>query len=212
MSRFQHSGRHSAERRLLRTAADGNFAMARSLLETGARWNVVDRNGESVVHLAARHDAGASLIKMLAERGCDVSRANKEQQTPLMVAAAAGRVRPLIALLSSGAPIDRVNRRRETALTYAIISRRPRAVHALLRHGANVEKPMGAAWSPLMYAAFEGQPEVVKALLAHGASARRRDRYGRAPADIAESAKHDACASILRNAVQKRKVRRNKSP
>jgi ankyrin repeat protein len=122
---------------------------------------------------------------------------NRSGLTALMLAATAGHLRTVRALIDGGASIDLVNRKRETALTYAIVWRRPRIVDALLRAGADVEKPRGA-WSPLMYAAFEGDLRSARLLLKHGASRSRKDRYGRTAADIARSARHFRVSAITR--------------
>jgi ankyrin repeat protein len=169
---------------LTRALLDGDLELAQAALDAGAKPNWRGPYGERPLTAAARWGKGAGLIKGLLERGARVDDANATAQTPLMVAAAAGRVRTVRILLEAGADVDRVNRNRESALTYAVVWRKPKVVELLLGWGADAEQ-RELPWSPLMYAANEHDAKAIRLLLAHGANPRRTDQWDRTAHDIA---------------------------
>jgi uncharacterized protein len=175
----------SADRRLSRAIENGDLTAVRSALDAGAHPDRRGPNGERPLTAAAGAPRGTHLARAILQRGAQVNLMNAVWQTPLMIAAAQGRLAMARLLLKAGADADRVNRRQESALTYAVVWRRFKLVDILLQHGADVELPPPPGWSPLMYAALEGDSRVAALLLASGANPQRKDGYGRSARTIA---------------------------
>ncbi|MBN2576177.1 MAG: ankyrin repeat domain-containing protein [Deltaproteobacteria bacterium] len=119
------------------------------------------------------------------------------QQSELMVACAAGKLDVVRRLLDAGVDVNHVNAFGETPLTYAVAAQRSAVVSHLLAKGADIELPSRPAWSPLMYAAATGNHHILATLIGWGADVARRDLEGRLPVELARSAGHFRCASLL---------------
>lgn len=176
---------------------DGRLHKIRSALAAGANPNIRGLDGERPLTLVARHARGSQIVKVLLEHGARVEFMNQVGQSPLMVAAAAGRHANARLLLKAGADVNRINRKRETALTYAVVWRRLKLVDLLLQHGADAELPPPPDWSPLMHAAFEGDLRIVAFLLRSGARPNRKDGYGRSARMIAQEGNRRAVIRLL---------------
>lgn len=119
-------------------------------------------------------------------------------ESELMVACAAGWLHVVRRLIASGVDANHVNQQGETPLTYAATWGHEAVVACLLAKGAKVDHPLEPGWTPLMYAAFRGNRRIVLALLINGADLARQDRNGRTAADLAKSAGHLDCASLIK--------------
>jgi hypothetical protein len=103
--------------------------------------------------------------------------------TPLIRAAAAGRVRIVELLLSRDADL-RASDMVGTALAHAAFNGRgAETVRLLLRHGADPN--LGGRRTPLMLATIAGDMESMRALIAAGAALDVRDNHGQTALDAA---------------------------
>lgn len=115
-------------------------------------------------------------------------------KTPLLIAARAGDVAAVEALLDGGADLDAVDTRGYGALTLAIAGGHPAVVRALLARGASAAI---ATESPLIAAARDGATDLVALLLDHGAPIEARDHLGRGPLYWAAYQGHRATVELL---------------
>jgi uncharacterized protein len=136
----------------------------------------------------------------LGKRGGN-GRRKQNQQTPLMVACVAGHMALVRRLVASGHDVNFVNQEGETALTFAVVWNQEQVVRYLLAKGADTELPKKPDWSPLMYAAFEGDEQTVLALIRRGADLSRRDLHNRSAADLARTAGHEGCATLIESQI-----------
>ena len=89
--------------------------------------------------------------------------------TPLHLAAQAGDVGSLRALLDAGTPVDVGDADNSTPLDVAAQSGQLDAVRFLVEHGADVRHSDNNGMTPLHFASYEGHADVAGYLLEHGA-------------------------------------------
>ncbi|MBM3475510.1 MAG: ankyrin repeat domain-containing protein, partial [Armatimonadetes bacterium] len=83
-------------------AGHDHVEIATLLLEKGADAGIVDKSGETPLHLAAMVD-GATVAALLIQKGADPNVQDGEGFTPLFLAATIGQPRVAAALLDGGA-------------------------------------------------------------------------------------------------------------
>lgn len=101
--------------------------------------NYRDDRGESGLHLVtAQRDL--TWLRFLLGKGADANVANREGDTPLILASRIGFAEGADVLLARGAQVDRTNRRGETALIIAVQQRNLPLVRLLSERGANPDR------------------------------------------------------------------------
>lgn len=101
--------------------------------------NYRDDRGDSGLHLVvAQRDL--TWLRFLLGKGADANLANRDGDTPLILASRIGFAEGADILLARGAQVDRTNRRGETALIVAVQQRNLALVRLLADHGANADK------------------------------------------------------------------------
>lgn len=181
------------------------------LIGKRASVNRIDKaNGNSVLHSIAPF-ANQETINLLLENGVDASHINKEGQAALALAANAGNMPAIRALLSvakqteknaalvlaaesgttnaiqelltQGANSNSRNSRNETALMLAAQGRHHLAVEVLLGAGAVPNLTSDTGKNALMYALDTPlyKPDIVKQLIAKGADVNHKDNQGNTP-------------------------------
>lgn len=113
-----------------------------------------------------------SLPPALAQRGMDQININGQY----VLAARAGRVERVVALLQEGAKVNSRDRNGDSPLNMATAKGNAALTDALLKAGADVNLANLAGVTPLMGAAFSGDAEIVRKLLAAGAKIDPLDR------------------------------------
>ncbi|WP_031501066.1 ankyrin repeat domain-containing protein [Bryobacter aggregatus] len=104
---------------LAEAALKGDLESVRALVERGARPNAISRSGTQPIHDAALGD-NAEVIRMLVAKGADVNaRTRDENQTPLHVAAAMGKMKAVEALVALGADLTLKDAKGQTPLDAA---------------------------------------------------------------------------------------------
>ncbi|HCB64194.1 MAG TPA: hypothetical protein DEP20_02350 [Fusobacteria bacterium] len=148
----------------------GNKEICKLLLDRGATINKLisyDREPLLLNMLENNSIGHLETIKLLVERGADVSAKTKEGLTPLMKAASKGKKEICKVLLDNGAKVDEVLKYRDTALTLAIkklkfiidksfeasvIKIYEDTAKLLIERGANVNIKDSTGTTPLIFA------------------------------------------------------------
>jgi ankyrin repeat protein len=176
-----------------------------------------DAQGFSLLHHAARGpilpgyapDAQPALpaetlagcgvtIALLVERGIPVNVREQSGLTPLHLAASAGNLPAVQALLTARADVRIASKAGATALHWAAARGRTEAVQALLAAKAAVNATDGEGQTPLQMAVAAGHPETVRALVEKGADPNLADRRGQNALACAEAYNRPAIATYLR--------------
>jgi ankyrin repeat protein len=138
--------------------------------------------------LAAVNSGDMNRVKILVETAHDNCTTDDDdvQYTPLMLAAANGRVDLVQVLLDGGANIETRNPHGWTSLHVAAFQGHLEVCRKLLDSGAEVNPvSYGKKNSPLHSAARNGHLPVVKLLVGKGASTRLRNRNGKTAGALA---------------------------
>ena len=98
----------------------------------------VNKSGENILHLLAGKPNQKEIISYFLAKGADVNKANKDGNTPFMIAAGARENGALELLLPAAKDINLKNLKGESALTFAVKSGTPDNVALLLNKGADV--------------------------------------------------------------------------
>ncbi|MDQ2780147.1 MAG: ankyrin repeat domain-containing protein [Pseudomonadota bacterium] len=171
-----------------------NGRMAAGLLERGVDPNAVDDKGQTALTAAMRDGSGAVVEVLLRQPGLKVDKANRNDETPLMMAALKGHTDWMRALLERGAA---VNRSGWTALHYAASGPEPKAITLLLDKGAAIEAASPNQTTPLMMAARYGAIDSAELLLSRGASTTARNEAGLTAIDFARTAGRDKLVQTM---------------
>ncbi|MGH8183773.1 MAG: ankyrin repeat domain-containing protein, partial [Rhodanobacteraceae bacterium] len=158
-----------------RACRAGRPGMVTSLVANGADPARADADGNTPLHHAALC-AEPAVAAILIDAQAPLEARNREQATPLGVAAAAANWPVLRFLAEHGALTD-------AALPAAagIADDDPEGVHTLLKHKAHVNAVDALGGSALLHAAREHHVEIARALLDANADAKLADRYGTTP-------------------------------
>lgn len=176
---------------LMMASRTGNVKTVKALIARGADVNATETARSQTALMWAAAQGHSEVVSALAQAGSDVharsavskaivSRGNglvsadiAEMRlggfTPLLFAAAQGRVETARALLAAGARVDDAAADGATPLVVAAYSDHVPMAVLLLQQGANVEAGE-AGYSALHAAVLRGNPGLVAALLAGGAN------------------------------------------
>jgi hypothetical protein len=118
-------------------------------------------------------------VKLLLEKGADITAEDSHGETALLRAAHHGHERVVQLLLEKGAPIDTQNRDGMTPLYAAAQNGHEAVVRLLLEKGADVEAKDSNGRTALFVAAHKGHEAVVRLVLEKGADVETKDTLGR---------------------------------
>lgn len=139
-----------------------------------------DKLGETTALHVAALEGTVGAAELLVATGCDInSTACAHGQTPLHVAAEAGRAE-LVAffIATGGAEIDADDQKGTSPLLYACQHNESGCAHLLLRAGANPESVEECGRTPLMFATSQRDIILVQDLLRACPPIRRRNYVG----------------------------------
>jgi uncharacterized protein len=155
-----------------RSSSQGRPETVTTLIANGADPSLADADGNTPLHHAALcTEPGVAAILIDAQAPLEAR--NRNQATPLAVAAAAANWPLVRFLIEHGAQPD-------TALPAAagITDDDLEGVRVLLKHKARVNAVDALGCSALLHAARENHPIIARALLAANADVNLADRYG----------------------------------
>lgn len=130
------------------------------------------------------------LPPAFAQRGMDQININGQ----FVMAARAGRVERVSALLQEGASVNSRDRNGDSPLNMAAAKGNAALVEVLLKAGADVNLANLSGVTPLMGAAFSANPDIFRQLLAAGAKSEPLDRVKKNAATYAAA---HGCTSCL---------------
>ncbi|CAG7924891.1 unnamed protein product [Penicillium olsonii] len=130
--------------------------------------SVKDEDGNTALHLAARHGhiTGARILR---GKGADCESGNIFGKTPLIEAASFGNVKFVKWIVHSGAGLEATTEKGESALYAASLEGHEMVVDILLTLGANVNARGGVYGNALQAAALRGKKDTIRVLLDAGA-------------------------------------------
>jgi uncharacterized protein len=159
-------------------AMKGNREAVRSLLDRKADVNAPQVDGTTALHWAVEAD-DLEMADLLIRGGANVSAANRDGATPLLLASVNGKAAMIEKLLKAGADANAaLSRYGDTALMLTARTGNTEAIRVLLDHGAKVnQQETWGGTSALMWAVSERHPAAVKVLLERGADANARSKF-----------------------------------
>lgn len=181
---------------LLRAAIfKGSTALAIDLIAKGARHDVTQEGGMTLVHDAAV-EGQPRVIEALYRYGADLDAATADDTdghaTPIQMAAQRGLLDVVDVLLELGADLEQRNWRGEHLVHIAVNTRNMALLTALVEeHGASVNVTRHHDKTPLHDAVNRRQADFTAFLIEHGAELDAADECGWTPLHLA-SARGDA--------------------
>ena len=155
-------------------ATYGDLAAVQALLAADSSAVDIERRDRRTPLFGPCFSGNLPVIAALLEAGADADHAEADGWRPLHIAASAGQVAALDALLAAGASLPLASDGSVTPPLYLAASNAHLgAVERLLDVGADPAQAAGG-WTPLHAAASEGHAEVMTCLLQHGAPAEAR--------------------------------------
>lgn len=181
---------------LISAIRQGRVDVVKHLLNTG---ETITKNGQGAVIplLCAVEKGNSEILGRLLAAGFDVNaRTADAHETPLLKAAALGRLEMAKVLVDHGADVNAADRYGNTALMSA-------AWHGaemttlLLDHGAEVNSGGKSGWIALVNAAKKNHLDVVRLLLSRGADATAKTEDGRTVLMMAAAKGNRAMVELL---------------
>jgi len=168
------------ETALMEAAGSGHDAALLVLLKRGADLTLIDSEGYTALHRAAKAVTTSRCVQVLLHYGADPNVRSFGGNTPLTEAIP---VWPMISraqahLLSTSLDIQAL----------------------LLDRGADVNAANNRGFTPLMQAAIGGHPQVVRLPLDRGANVKLANAQGQTAEDIAHQYGHDEAAKLIEEA------------
>jgi len=198
---------------LLVAGASGHDTVAAFLVDHGADPNAADGRGFTALHLAASLENLLETVKALLQHGANPNaRLAKDPPgrppeaisligaTPILLAAQAGNVAAVRALVAAGADPQAATKENSTPLMVAAgvgefedrrettrtRSARLETAKLLVDLGADVNAVGENGWTALHGAAYTGSDSIIEFLVSKGAKMDVKDRFGQTPLSIAE--------------------------
>ena len=164
------------------------------LLARGFDANTRDPQGLHPLILAIRQPSPAVLSLLLQASGLQAEARNRNDESPLMLAALAGMTDVCRRLIAKDADVNKTG---WTPLHYAAAGGHAEIVQLLLDHAAYIDAQSPNQTTPLMMAAMYGNTPTVTALLDAGADASLKNQKGMTALDFAREAGRQGAAELL---------------
>ncbi|MGN6789310.1 MAG: ankyrin repeat domain-containing protein, partial [Rhodanobacteraceae bacterium] len=172
-----------------RSCSHGRPETVTTLIANGADPSLADADGNTPLHHAALC-AEAAVAAILVDAQAPLEARNRNQATPLAVAAGSANWPLLRFLVEHGAQADAA-----MPAAAGIADDDPEGVQILLKHKAHVDAVDALGASALVHAARENHVEIARVLLDAGADAALTDRYGTTP--LMEAARAGATGVVI---------------
>jgi ankyrin repeat protein len=170
---------------LMIAAKTGSVEVVNALLAAGAEVNAPSPFGSALTF--AGFDSKPEMMRLLLDKGADVSASRPDRISILMLAARAGNAAMVRQLLARKADLAATDSQGSTSLSYAARAGKTEAARVLLDAGAAVDAADAEGWTPLMHAAVNGHAAVAGLLVNKGASLKAKDKKGRTALLLAAS-------------------------
>jgi cytohesin len=191
---LKKSVNEAAIKEVFDAAESGNLNKVKKLINEGIGVNARNEDGETLLHLAARH-TNIELAELLINSGAEVDIRDKSGATSLHESAWFGQKSFLQFLISKGADINATDNNGYTPLDYAVDGPRGGETAPLLRkHGG---KPGDILRSEIIKAAENGDLARLKALVAKGTDVNVKNTRGYTPLHWAVSQNHKDVVEFL---------------
>ena len=165
-----------------------------ALLARGFDPNTPDPQGAHALHLALAENNFKVVRVLLSSSQTRVDPRNKQDETPLMLAALKGDVSMVQALVARGADINKPG---WAPLHYASTKGSVPIIRELLDKHAYIDAESPNGTTPLMMAAMYGTPEAVKTLLEAGADPTLKNNLGLSAKDFASTMERNKESAAL---------------
>lgn len=154
-------------------------------------------DGDSALYIAAGYGS-KELVKLLLEKDVvSIDKVNSDLLTPLILAAACGKIEIVELLLNHQANLKLKDRFSQSALHHASRKGHKEIVAILLDHGADVDESDKEGWTPLMIAVDIGDIETVKLLLERKASLELKNKHVFSALHYASREGHNKIVAML---------------
>lgn len=173
-----------------------DVAGVQEALQRGLDVNFVDKDGHSLLMLAAR-DGSTRSAALLVNAGAKTYLRNAFGDDALLLATFAGHEAIVDILLAKGASLS-TNPHAWTPLHYAAYAGHTRLVVKFLALGAQVNSVTANGLTALMIASMNGHKDVVRTLLQHKADSSLRDDNGLSATDHAVAKQNTDIAELLK--------------
>jgi ankyrin repeat protein/acetyl esterase/lipase len=170
--------------------------LVQALIDSGADLNSEDKNGDTLLHHAARN-GNKNMIDLFISKGLDVNAKNKYGLTPLYYATTDRSVPAIDLLVKKRADVNAKAQDGITPLHYAAWGGNPDAIDALISAGADVNAKNDSGFAPLHSAAEGGKTDVIEALITHGADVNVKNNNGYTPLYFAIWGGHEEVVRLL---------------
>lgn len=177
-----------AASKLFKAVEANDVHAVESLLEGGADIRVCDRNGDTLLHTAARL-GHSNLCSFLIKNGAETNAPNKAAFTPLFLAARVS-LQTVQVLIQFGGDVELCNHLGEIPLHAASSSGLVDVIFQLISSGCDVNARSAQGLTPLYLAIGSGSRRAVEALLRFGADVNQvfePEPFSRAKSASAES-------------------------
>ncbi|XP_066494772.1 B-cell lymphoma 3 protein [Tiliqua scincoides] len=164
--------------------------LVKLLLSHGASPMVLDRNGQTALHLACEHGSLHCLRELLegSPSPLDLEARNFEGFTPLHVAVAISNHDIILTLLDRGADVDAVDiKSGRSPLLHAVENNNLEMVELLLQHGANVNAQSYGGNTALHAASGRGLLDALRLLVRNGADGSLKNYHNDTPLMVARN-------------------------
>lgn len=180
----------------------GHYSIVACLLSSGANINHEDLIGRGMLSTAiytTNKRSQLDVIKLLIKYGAQLEQLDKNNQTPLILAAQENQIKCVELLLNNGADIDAIDSQQYTPLTYAVknkfnelvdylLNNRNAATHILDKDGRSI----------LSISCAIGAEKIVRMLMNRDMDEMHRDNYGWTPLHEATYNEHlNICVMLL---------------
>ncbi len=173
-----------------------------------ANWNLTAKDGDTLLHAAARHTQ-APVMEKLLDFGADVMIAGRNGQYPIHAAIMADSeaiAERLVKAMKDGnhSLNDAKDAAGWTPLHYAATRDNSAFTRVIVEAGADLNAPATGGETPLHIAARTGKLGALQTLLAHGADMSLQNEKGQTPLDIAvEFRRSEFIQTLMMAAAQK---------
>eukprot|EP00007_Cunea_sp_BSH-02190019_P000964 CAMPEP_0174230722 /NCGR_PEP_ID=MMETSP0417-20130205/1420_1 /TAXON_ID=242541 /ORGANISM="Mayorella sp, Strain BSH-02190019" /LENGTH=1024 /DNA_ID=CAMNT_0015308471 /DNA_START=162 /DNA_END=3236 /DNA_ORIENTATION=+ len=169
--------------------------LVKIILDHGGKQDVV-MNGTTPLHEAVQNNS-LSLVRTVLGRDGTVDLLNKDDATPLLLAAAVGNPNIVEFLIEQGANVNHVAQRGDHAILQAAKAGHPHIVELLIGKKVDLNHTDEEGRTALHYAVAAGHVEIVRILLDNGAEPNVVDKHQCTPAHVAAQCSQQACLLLL---------------